>query len=115
MSRFDEPHDETTETATAQVLDVLILRGVGDLTSIRAAEEIVAPAFAGDPETAVVVDLSTVTYLSMEAVVPFVTLALRCAAQGTPLRVMASERAWRKLTSLGLHDMLPLEPSPADC
>ncbi|WP_146060380.1 STAS domain-containing protein [Amycolatopsis sp. CA-128772] len=93
---------------------MLILGGAGDLTDTHAAEEIVAPAYAADPATALVLDLATVTYLTVEAVIPFVSLAHRCAARETSLRVVASEPVRRKLTSLGLQPTLAPEPPPAE-
>ncbi len=120
MSTVADPHEDPTtiNPRPAPATDVLILRGAGDLTDTHAAEEVVAPAYAADPATAtataLVLDLTTVTYLTMEAVIPFVTLAHRCAARGTSLRVVASEPVRRKLTSLGLHSTLAPEPPPAE-
>ncbi|WP_410596102.1 STAS domain-containing protein [Amycolatopsis sp. lyj-23] len=115
MSTVADPHqDPTIDPRSAPATDVLILRGAGDLTDTLAAEEIVAPAYAADPATALILDLTTVTYLTMEAVIPFVSLAHRCAARGTSLRVVASEPVRRKLTSLGLRSTLELEPPPAE-
>lgn len=113
MSTVVDPHQDRSsdDSPSVPVTGVLILRGAGELTETHAAEEIVAPAYAADPATALVLDLAAVTYLTMEAVVPFLTLARRCAAGGTSLRVVASEPARSKLTSLGLHFTLALESS----
>ncbi|WP_410631681.1 anti-sigma factor antagonist [Amycolatopsis sp. cmx-4-83] len=115
MSTVVDPHQDPAadDRPAAAVTDVLVLRGAGELVDAHAVEEIVAPAFAADPATALVVDLAAVTYLTMEAVIPFLILARRCAAEGTSLRVVASEPARRKLTSLGLHFTFALEPPPA--
>ncbi|WP_103337814.1 STAS domain-containing protein [Amycolatopsis sp. CA-126428] len=116
MSTVADPHEDptTVDPRPAPATDVLILRGAGDLTDTHAAEEIVAPAYAADPATALILDMTTVTYLTMEAVIPFVTLAHRCAARGTSLRVVASHPVRRKLMSLGLHSTLAPEPPPAE-
>ncbi|QKV73750.1 STAS domain-containing protein [Amycolatopsis sp. Hca4] len=103
MSTVVDPHGDPAT-------DVLVLRGAGDLADAHAAEKIVAPAAAADPATALVLDLAAVTYLTTEAVVPFVALARRCASEGTSLRVVASEPVRRKLASLGLLSTLVLGP-----
>ncbi|WP_146060341.1 anti-sigma factor antagonist [Amycolatopsis sp. CA-128772] len=114
MSTVADPHEPAPGgSRPVPATGVLILRGAGDLTDTHAAEKIVAPAYTADPATALVVNLAAVTYLTMEAVVPFVELARRCAAGGTSLRVVASEPVRRKLTSLGLHATLELETPPA--
>ncbi|SEF37159.1 anti-anti-sigma factor [Amycolatopsis pretoriensis] len=116
MSKVADPHEDPTtiDPRPVPATDVLNLRGAGDLTDTHAAKEIVAPAYAADPATALVLDLTTVTYLTMEAVIPFVTLARRCAARGTSLRVLASEPVRRKLTSLGLHSAFALKQPRAE-
>jgi anti-anti-sigma factor len=109
MSFAADPHEPAPGgSRPVPATGVLVLRGAGDLTDSHAAEQIVAPAYAADPATALVVNLAAVTYLTVEAVVPFVELARRCAAGGTSLRVVASEPVRRKLASLGLHATLPL-------
>ncbi|MEV6909468.1 hypothetical protein [Amycolatopsis sp. NPDC051071] len=50
---------------------------------------------------AVVLDLSKVTFLAMEAVVPLLAVAQRCAAEQRSLTVVASIPVRRKLVSLG--------------
>ncbi len=115
MSIVVDPHEHptTNDSPSVPVTDVLVLRGAGELTDTHAGEEIVAPAYAANPATAVVLDLAAVTYLTMEAVIPFIALARRCAARGTSLRVVASEPARSKLTSLGLRFTLVLESPSA--
>ncbi|WP_410567426.1 STAS domain-containing protein [Amycolatopsis sp. cmx-4-61] len=114
MSTVADPPEDPPSSRARPATDVLILRGAGDLTDTHVAEEIVAPAYMADPATALVLDLTAVTYLTIEAVVPFVTLAHRCAARGTSLRFVASEPARRKLTSLGLESIFALEGPAAE-
>ncbi|MFC9249987.1 hypothetical protein [Amycolatopsis thailandensis] len=56
------------------------------------------------------VDLSAVTYLSMEAVAPLLAITSRCAAENQPLRVIPSHAVRPKLITLGLGTGVPLEP-----
>ncbi|WP_410592734.1 STAS domain-containing protein [Amycolatopsis sp. lyj-23] len=114
MSTVADPHGDPTFTDSRALppSDVLILRAAGELIGTHVAEEVVAPAYTAGA-AAIVLDLTAVTYLTVEAVVPFVALAHRCAARGTPLRLVASEPARRKLMSLGLESTLALEPPAA--
>ncbi|MFB9691044.1 STAS domain-containing protein [Amycolatopsis plumensis] len=109
MSTVADPPEDPTSSRALPATDVLILRAAGELIDTQVAEKIVAPAYAAEPATTLVLDLTAVTYLTIEAVIPFVTLAHRCAAGGTSLRVVVSEPARRKLTSLGLESTFALE------
>ncbi|WP_410667968.1 anti-sigma factor antagonist [Amycolatopsis sp. cmx-4-68] len=113
MTTVTDPRDDPTAAAStpASAIDVLILRGAGDLTGARSAEEIVAPAASAAPGAAIVLDLSAVTYLTTEAVIPLITLAHRCAAHEQSLRVLVSEPVRQKLARLGLHETLSSEPA----
>ncbi|WP_410665318.1 STAS domain-containing protein [Amycolatopsis sp. lyj-84] len=87
----------------------LIVSAAGDLINGPAARDLLAPVLRAPG--GVTVDLSKVTYLSMEAVVPLLALAGRCAAEHRPLRVLGSDPVRRKLTLLGLAAVVPLDPA----
>ena len=73
--------------------EVLTLRTAPELADTVTAERAFAPALATAPGTAVVLDLSAVTFLAMEAVVPLLALVERCAAEGRALLILASSSA----------------------
>ncbi|GLY38109.1 hypothetical protein Amsp01_041330 [Amycolatopsis sp. NBRC 101858] len=77
-----------------------------ELEDASATCEMLAPAFVAPAGSAVVVDLSAVTYLTMEAVVPLMVLARRCFDLGQSLCVVASASAHAKLMQLGLTEVL---------
>ncbi|MDT7800956.1 MAG: hypothetical protein QOI78_4389 [Actinomycetota bacterium] len=90
--------------------EVLTLRAAPELADTATAERAFAPALATAPGTAVVLDLSAVTFLTMEAVVPLLALVERCAAEGRALLILASAYVRRKLLLLGLDKVVPLQP-----
>ncbi|MEA5360298.1 anti-sigma factor antagonist [Amycolatopsis sp., V23-08] len=73
---------------------------------LTAAETTVDPAGGN-----VLVDLSEVTYLAMEAVVPLMKIARRCFDHGRLLVVRASVPARQKLLRLGVTGVVRLEPA----
>lgn len=108
MSTIADPADDgLPPVRTARVITV---RAPAELADAETAAELLVPAAAAPPGTAVVVDLSAVTHLTTEAVVPLVTLAQHCLGQGRDLRVTASASARQKLTLLGLTTILAVQP-----
>ncbi|WP_328457760.1 STAS domain-containing protein [Amycolatopsis sp. NBC_00438] len=97
-------------TAPGVAADVLTLRSAPELAGTDEAERTFAPALAVPPGTAVVLDLSAVTFLTPEAVVPLLALVERCAAEGKALLIVASSYVRRKLVLLGLDSFVPLQP-----
>jgi 2-haloacid dehalogenase len=91
--------------------EVLTIQAAAELPDARVATETFAPAWDVPAGAAVVIGLSAVTYLSLEAVVPLVTLAHRREARGGTLRISTSPESHRKLTLLGLDTVLTLHPA----
>ncbi|MGW5051465.1 STAS domain-containing protein [Actinokineospora sp. NPDC004072] len=60
------------------------------------------------PTPAMVVDLTEVTFLSLEGAAELVMLARRCIDQGRDLRVKPSPSVRRKLALAGLDTLIPL-------
>ncbi len=87
----------------------LIVSAAGDLVDAETLRGLLRPAL--QTAGAVTVDLSAVTHLSMEAVVPLLALVGRCAAKQRLLLVIVSGPVRRKLTLLGLGTTVPLEPA----
>ncbi len=56
-----------------------------------------------------VVDLTQVAYLALEALAPLINLARECQAAGLRLRVRASPTVRTKLRTTGLAELLPLQ------
>ena len=109
MSMVTEPpgeRDPVTPAHTAS--EVPTIRAGAELSDARVATETFAPAWDAPVGAEVVIDLSAVTYLPLEAVVPLVMLAHHREVQGGPLRIITSPQAHRKLTLLGLHTVLAL-------
>ena len=94
----------------APAAEVLTVQAPAELADAETAEQVFAPALAGPPDTAVVLDLSAVTFLTLEAVVPLLALVERCAADGRTLRIVASSTVQRKLLALGLDTVVPVQP-----
>jgi anti-anti-sigma regulatory factor len=112
MSTITDPYENEgpRSESPAGTVDVLTVRAPAELDDADTSARFLVPAAASPPGTAVVVDLSAVTYLTTEAVVPLVTLARHCLDDGRDLRVVASASARRKLTLLGLHTVLAVHP-----
>ncbi|MEV5712842.1 STAS domain-containing protein [Amycolatopsis mediterranei] len=112
MSTITDPHENEVPRfeAPAGTVDVLTVRAPAELDDADTAAQLLVPAAASPRGTAVVVDLSAVTYLTTEAVIPLVTLARQCLGEGRELRVVASASARQKLTLLGLNTVLSLHP-----
>ncbi|UOZ02670.1 STAS domain-containing protein [Amycolatopsis sp. WQ 127309] len=90
---------------------VLTLRVAPELAGTEEVEQAFAPALAVPPGTPVVVDLSAVTFLTLEAVVPLLAFVERCAAEGKALLIVASAYVRRKWALLGLDPVIPLQPA----
>ncbi|SFW85539.1 STAS domain-containing protein [Amycolatopsis australiensis] len=111
MSTTTEPHDRGSRPAEFEAAgEVVRVRAPGDHLDARTAGQLVAPVAAAPPGATVVVDLSAVTHLSLEAAGTLMTLTRHCQAEGRTLRVAASDSARRKLALLGLDAVLPLQP-----
>ncbi|MFF5992169.1 STAS domain-containing protein [Prauserella flavalba] len=112
MSTMDTPAAVPTVPAPDRDLDAgaFTVRTAGDLADAASAETLIAPVLDTPVELAVVVDLSAVAYLTMEAVVPLATRARRCAAKGQVLRIVASPAVRRKVETMGMSTILPMEP-----
>ncbi|MFD4254840.1 STAS domain-containing protein [Amycolatopsis thermoflava] len=112
MSTMDLPAVVPTVPAPDHDLDAgaFTVRAAGDLADAASAETLIAPVLDTPVELAVVVDLSAVTYLTMEAVVPLAKLARRCAAEGQVLRLVASSAVRRKVETMGMSTIIPMEP-----
>ncbi|MFF1607627.1 STAS domain-containing protein [Amycolatopsis sp. NPDC058278] len=104
MSTVVNPHEEP---ARAQPVQTFV--AAGELLDTTAIDDI-ADRVRGTPAAAITVDLSAVTYLSMEAAARLVVLARLCAEEGRSLRVVPSGQARRKLVTMGLDAALPLAP-----
>ncbi|MGW5051548.1 STAS domain-containing protein [Actinokineospora sp. NPDC004072] len=113
MSTMDPPAAVAPVPVPDRDLDAsaLTVRAAGDLADAASAETLIAPVLDTPVELAVVVDLSAVTYLTMEAVVPLAKLARRCAAEGQVLRIVASPAVRRKVETMGMSTIIPMEPS----
>ncbi|WP_103349923.1 hypothetical protein [Amycolatopsis sp. CA-128772] len=105
MSTTTEPQEDPGAALGHQIT----FTAGGDLTGTAEIEEIARVVATLPAGTAVVVDLSAVTHLSMEAAVPLVQLVSGCAAADRPVRVRASEPVRLKLARLGLVSTIPLE------
>ncbi len=103
----EPPHDAAQPHPTASVIT---LRAAGQLVTAHDAEAVLAPGTSAPPGTAITVDLTAVTYLSMEAVAPLVSLACQGASEGRAVSILGSVTVRRKLTTLGLDTLLPLHP-----
>ncbi len=104
MSTVADPQNNPTVSPAPLIVSV-----AGDLVDGQAVRNLLAPVLRAPGS--VTVDLSKVTYLSMEAVVPLLAVAGRCAAEHRPLRVLVSDPVRRKLTLLGLAAVIPLDPA----
>ncbi|MEV6620989.1 STAS domain-containing protein [Amycolatopsis sp. NPDC051106] len=60
--------------------------------------------------TEVIIDLTAVTYLSLESLTALVKLARGCAVAGVPLRMHPSPIARSKIRQTGLDTLFPLSP-----
>ncbi|MGW4525038.1 STAS domain-containing protein [Amycolatopsis sp. NPDC004378] len=105
MSVAVDPHDEPGSVHPG---GPVTLSAAGEIADPSAIEDIAIHMFALPPAVPVVVDLSAVTYLSMEAIAPLVLLARHCVAEGRRLRIESSEPAHRKLVTMGLDRVIPL-------
>ncbi|MFG1644123.1 STAS domain-containing protein [Amycolatopsis sp. NPDC049252] len=109
MGTVAEPQDESGAATPAPTTpEVLTLRAPPELAGTEIAEQAFAPASVAPPGAAVLLDLSAVTYLTLEAVVPLLDLVERCAADGRALQVVASPHVRQKLLVLGLDTVVPL-------
>lgn len=106
----DPPNDAAPPTAIPS--GVVTIRAAGELVYARDAEAVLAPGTSTPPGTAITVDLTAVTHLSMEAVVPLLSLARQSATEGRTMSILGSVAVHRKLTTLGLDTLLPLHPPP---
>ncbi|MFD5247713.1 anti-sigma factor antagonist [Amycolatopsis sp. NPDC058340] len=85
MQATTDPHDghSSLTGGVSQTGDIVaatvIVTATEELADARRLEELLAPAMCS--AGAVVVDLSAVAYLSMEAVVPLLALVRDCAAR----------------------------------
>jgi hypothetical protein len=112
MNMVTEPPGERDPVTPGRMAsEVVTVRAGAELPDGRVATETFAPAWHAPAGVEVVVDLSAVTYLPLEAVVPLVTLARHREAQGGAVRIITSAPAHRKLTLLGLHAVLTLHPA----
>ncbi|MFB9686064.1 STAS domain-containing protein [Amycolatopsis plumensis] len=75
-----------------------------------AAAQLAASALAGPPGAAILIDLTAVDSLSLESAAVLMTLTRRCHAESRPLAITTSAPVHRKLTLLGLDNVLPLQP-----
>ncbi|WP_410631107.1 STAS domain-containing protein [Amycolatopsis sp. cmx-4-83] len=107
MSTTTEPHDRPAGLRPAP--DTLRVTAPSVLDA-GTAEQLSAPVSAASPGAAVVVDLTAVTELSLEAAAALMTLTRRCHSEGRAMQVIASAAARRKLALLGLDVVLPLRP-----
>ncbi len=89
----------------------MVVSAAGELVDAVVVRGLFGPALHA--VGAVVLDLSAVTFLAMEAVVPLLAVARRCGAEQRSLRVLASAPVRRKLESLGLSTVIPLDPEPS--
>ncbi|WP_328454187.1 MULTISPECIES: STAS domain-containing protein [unclassified Amycolatopsis] len=113
MNTVAEPQDESVPPGAATpapAAEVFTLPAPAELADAETAERTFAPALTVPPGTAVVLDLSAVTFLTVEAVVPLLELVERCAADGRVLRIVASPTVRRKLLFLGLDAVVPSQP-----
>jgi anti-anti-sigma regulatory factor len=106
---IDRPEDHSpaaADTSLADGTDAVTVSAPAELADTRTAETLFARAFAAPAGSLVIIDLSAVTHLTTEAVVPLVALAHHRAALGGGVRVIASVVAHRKLHRLGLGSVL---------
>jgi anti-anti-sigma regulatory factor len=112
MNMVTEPPGERDPVTPGRTgSEVVTVRAGAELPDARVATETFAPAWDAPAGAEVVIDLSAVTYLPLEAVVPLVTLARHREARGRAVRIITSPQAHRKLTLLGLHAVLTLHPA----
>ncbi|GHF94479.1 MULTISPECIES: anti-sigma factor antagonist [Amycolatopsis] len=112
MSTMTDPYENGVPRfgTPADIADAITVRAPAELDDAEAAAQLLAPAAASPRGTAIVADLSAVTHLTTEAVVPLVAVAQQCLDEGRQLRVVASAVARQKLTRLGLDTVLSLDP-----
>ena len=83
-----------------------------ELTDSASIEAIIARALGTSLGSEIVVDLSAINHMTMEAAVPLARFARRCSADGRSLRVVASQPVRRKLETMGLGAVILLESRP---
>ncbi|MGW3960158.1 STAS domain-containing protein [Amycolatopsis sp. NPDC005003] len=110
MSTTTEPHDHSARPAELQPTADVITVKAPNVLDAHTADRLSTPVAAAPPEAAVVVDLTAVTELSLEAAAELMTLTHRCQHERRTLQVIASTAARRKLALLGLDTLLPLHP-----
>ncbi|MDQ7807581.1 anti-sigma factor antagonist [Amycolatopsis sp. A133] len=106
-----EPAAEFTVTGPLAAVVTLTAYGPLDEAAVAGLSTATDAALqrAADDTGCVVVDLTAVTYLAMEALQQLALLARACRLAGVQLRVLPSPVARRKIVLAGLAEFLPLE------